>query len=286
MAAPLKGRVAVVTGATSGIGRWTARALAARGATTVIVGRSQSRAVATAASIASETGNPEVFPFGVTDLADRVEAARLATGLLDRYPRVHLLVHNAGAYYHRREVTREGLERTLALNLLAPFIVTTRLLPRLIESAPSRVVFVASAAHRGQHVDFDDLSGDRNYHGYRQYGRSKLEVILLAREFARRLHDLPVTSNAVHPGFVASGFGRANGGGVGLGFAVAEALFGRRPRRAGEDVAFVAADPAFDGITGQYVAHRTVRSGSADSRDMVAALRLYEACALLAKPYV
>ena len=282
----LKGKVAVVTGATSGIGRWVAEELAAHRATTVVVGRSQARSVATAGEIASRTGNPEVYPLPVTDLALRSEAARVASVLLERYPRIHLLVNDAGAYFHRRDVTSEGLERTFALNVLAPFLLTARLLPRLVESAPARVVMVASDAHRGHDVDFGDLQSDRGYRGFRAYGRSKLELILLTREFARRLHDQPVTVNAMHPGFVASGFGRNNGGAVGFGIGLAARLFGRNVRKAARDVASLALDPDLATVTGTYFARRSPAQGSRPSQDMVAALHVYEACAQLAKPFV
>lgn len=280
----LQGRVAVVTGATSGIGRWVARGLAAQGATTVLVGRSEPRATAAAKEIAAETQNPDVIPVPVTDLALRSEVGRLAELLLERFPKVHLLVNNAGAYYHRREVTPEGIERTFALNVLAPFLLTARLAPRLAESAPARVVMVASDAHRGHEVDFQDLQAERGYRGFRQYGRSKLEVILLAREFARRLEGRSVAVNAFHPGFVASGFGRNNGGAVGFGIALAGRLFARRPRAAGEDLVYVATDPSLGSVTGSYLSRREVRPGSPQSNDMAAALRLYEACAKLAQP--
>jgi len=280
----LKGKVAVVTGATSGIGRWVAQGFAELQATTVVVGRSQTRAVAVAGEISSATGNAEVYPVTVADLALRAEVSRLAGVLLDRYPRIHILVQNAGAYFHRREVTSEGLERTFALNVLAPFVLTSQLLPRLIESSPARVVMVTSEAHRGHDVELANLQLDHGYRGFRAYGRSKLELLLLAREFARRLHDHPVTVNAVHPGFVASGFGRNNGGAVGFGIGLASRLFGRRPRKAGQDIVYLATDPSLEKVSGRYFSRRTERPGSPQSQDMVAALHVYEACSLLAKP--
>jgi NAD(P)-dependent dehydrogenase (short-subunit alcohol dehydrogenase family) len=283
MAVPsLKGRVAVVTGATSGLGRGIAQRLAELRATVVVVGRSEARAVAAAGEVAAQSGNPEVYPMAVGDLAVRSEVARLASALLERYPSLHILVNNAGGYFHRREVTPEGLERTFALNVLAPFLLTTKLLPRLLESAPSRIVMVASAAHRGHQVNFADLQFD---HGYRAYGRSKLELLLLTREFAHRLVGRPVTVNAVHPGFVASGFGRNNGGAVGFGFALAERLFARSVRAAAEEVVDLAVNPAVATVSGEYFARNAVHPGSSASRDMVSALRLYEACAELAKPF-
>ncbi len=282
--ANLKGRVAVVTGATSGIGRGVALALARRRATVVLVGRTETRCVAAAAAIAAESENSEVYPIPITDLALKSEVGRIATLLTERYPRIHLLVNNAGGYFHRRELTAEGLERTFALNVLAPFLLTARLLPRLLESSPSRILFLASEAHRGNTLDFGNLQGEHGYRGYRNYGRSKLADILLAREFARRLHDHPVTVNAVHPGIVASGFGRNNAGLVGYGVGLAMRLFGRSVASAAEDIVFDGTDPSLEHVTGAYLAHRDVRAGTAASQDMVTALRLYETCAELAKP--
>jgi retinol dehydrogenase 14 len=279
----LNGRVAVVTGATSGIGRFVAMGLAAQKATVIAVGRGEGRAVQAAAEISQATGNANVFPLAVKDLALRSEVQRVASTLIDKYPRIHLLVNNAGAYFHRREVTAEGLERTFALNVLAPFMLTSLLLTRLTESSPARVVQVSSAAHQGQSVDFTDLQTARHYRGFKAYGRSKLELLLLTREFAHRFHGLAVTFNAVHPGFVASGFGRNNGGFVGRGIWTLSHLFGIRPRRAAEVVLRVALDPVFAERTGVYVTRGGIRPGSRASQDMVSALRLFESVADLAR---
>jgi len=251
----------------------------------VVVGRSQTRAVATAGEISAQTGNPDVYPVAVEDLAVRSEVARLARLLLERYPRIHLLVNNAGAYYHRRGLTSEGIERTFALNVLSPLLLTHLLLPRLLDSAPSRVVMVSSAAHHGHSIDFGDLQGDRRYRGMRAYGRSKLALILLTREIAHRLDRMPVSVNAVHPGLVASGFGRNNPGAVGRLYGVLTHTLGRRASSAGEDIVYVGTDPGLEAVTGEYLSHRQVVHGSPQSRDMVAALRLYEACVQLCAPF-
>ncbi|HTT73334.1 MAG TPA: SDR family NAD(P)-dependent oxidoreductase, partial [Thermoplasmata archaeon] len=245
-------RVAVVTGATSGIGRILAERLAGLGYTTVVVGRGDARAAGAAGEIARATGNTRVASIGVADLAVRSEANRVADEVERRYPAVHLLVNNAGAFYARREVTSEGLERTFALNVLAPYILTNRLVGALERGAPSRVVQVASEAHRAHRVDFDDLEGAREYRGYRQYGRSKLELILLTREFARRLDGSGVTVNAVHPGFIRSGFGRNNGGATSFGIRIAAALFGRSLAHGVETPLDVATNPKLAATTGAY----------------------------------
>lgn len=275
---PLIGRVAVVTGGTSGIGREVAIGLASRGATTVIVGRGAERVPRIAAEVAEATGNRSVESVAVMDLALRSDTEAAARALLQRYPRIHILVNNAGAYFARRETTAEGLERTFALNVLSPFLLTLRLTARLIESAPARVVNVSSAAHAGPAVDFSDLQSVHHYSGFRVYGRSKLALLLLTREFARRLAGTGVTVNAVHPGFVASGFGRNNGGGVAVGLGIAKFLFAKSPRRGAAVPLFAATDPSVASLTGRYLSGHRVNPGSAASQDMEAARRLYDAC--------
>jgi len=276
------GRVAIVTGGTSGIGRVVAEGLAAKSMTTVIVGRGEARTASVAREIAQATQNPEVVPVPVSDLALRSEAHRLASLLRGRYPRISVLVNNAGAYFHRREVTADGLERTFALNVLAPFILTRELADPLAAGAPSRMVEVASEAHRGSHVPFDDLQSTRGYRGFRAYGQSKLELMLLTREFARRFGSRGISVNAVHPGYIASGFGRNNRGAVGVAMGVLSTLFGRSVRRGAEAEIFAATDPSLGSASGVYIVRRSVRSGSPASRDEAGARRLFEACSELA----
>jgi retinol dehydrogenase 14 len=274
----LAGRVAIVTGGTSGIGGAVAFGFASRGATTVIVGRGKERAAQVAASITGATRNGSVEALGVTDLALRSETAATAQEILRRYPRIDVLVNNAGAYFSRRSVTSEGLERTFALNVVSPFLLTSLLDPRLRGSAPARVVNVSSAAHYGRTVDFSDLQNERNYRGFRAYGRSKLELVLLTREFARRWAETGVTVNAVHPGFVRSGFGANNGGATAAGFAVAKFLFGRSIRRGADVPLFAATDPSLETVTGQYFSDHRVSPGSRESQDMETARRLFDHC--------
>ncbi len=272
------GRVAVVTGATSGIGREIARRLATDGYTVVVVGRGDARAAAAASEIARESANARVEFVSVDDLARPVRVRALAAELLARYPSIHVLVNNAGGFFRRRELTPDGLERTFALNVLAPYLLTTLLADRLRASAPARVVNIASAAHRRQRVDFEDLQGARSYAGYRAYGRSKLELILLTREFARRFAGTGVTVNAVHPGYVASGFGLNNGGGTALTMRVLARLFARSIPRGAETPVYVAEDAALVGVTGEYFADRRITLGDHASRDLAAAGRLAGAC--------
>lgn len=275
-------RVAVVTGATSGIGREVARGLAATGWTTVVVGRGADRTARTASELARETGNPRVETLAVEDLALLGEMKRVALELLRRFPAIHLLINNAGAYFARRDETADGLERTFALNVLAPFTLTSLLAERLVESAPARVVQVASEAHRGNTVDLSDLQGARAFSGYAAYGRSKLELVLLTREFARRLAGRGVTVNAVHPGFIRSGFGENNPGGTAFGIRLAKWLFARSVRHGAGNELFVATDPSVTSISGEYFSGQRVVAGSAPSRDMGLAGKLFGVCSQLA----
>jgi len=279
----LSGKVAVVTGATSGIGRETALGLARLGATTVVVGRGEGRAATAAAEISRASGNPHVEWLRVDDLAVRQDARALAAALLDRYTNLHVLVNNAGGYFRRREVTADGLERTFALNVLAPYLLTTLLAPRLVASAPSRVVNVSSHAHQGARVDFTDLQSVEHFSGFRVYGASKLELLWLTREFARRLQGSGVTVNAVHPGFVRSGFGLNNGGGVAFGMRIAMRLFARSAERGADTPIYVASAPELAAATGGYYADRKLNPGTPESQDMTKARQMFEACAALSE---
>jgi retinol dehydrogenase 14 len=277
----LSDRVAVVTGATSGIGREVALGFARQGATTVVVGRGADRASRTAAELSHVSGNPRVDSLRVDDLAVLEDMRELAAALLDRYPAVHVLVNNAGAYFRRREVTPDGLERTFALNVLAPYVLTTLLAPRLISSAPARVVNVASAAHQNAKVDFSDLQFAQRFSGFTVYGSSKLELIWLTREFARRLQGRGVTVNAVHPGFVRSGFGLNNGGGTAFAIRILGRLFGRSVVRGADTPIFVASSPELATATGGYYSDRKLRAGSPASHDLTKARRLFDECSRL-----
>ncbi|MGB6500076.1 MAG: SDR family NAD(P)-dependent oxidoreductase [Thermoplasmata archaeon] len=285
MSAPdeLIGQVAVVTGGTSGLGRAIALGLAHRGATTVVVGRGTERAATAAREIAEAAHSRRVDSVGVSDLALKSDQRALCDELLRRYPKIHLLVNNAGAIFFRRDVTPEGLERTFALNVLAPFVLTERLAPSLRSSGSGRVVNIASAAHRGRRLDLSDLQGERHYSGWGAYGRSKLASILLTREFARRFGSAGPTVNAVHPGFVRTRFAQNNGGLFAGAVRFAGWVAGRSVAQGADTALFVAADPSAAGVSGRYFSDRRVVSGSVASQDPGAARALFDACELLAR---
>ena len=209
----LAGKVCMVTGATSGIGKITARELARHGAAVVVVGRSEARSEATVSQIRRQTANPSA-DYLLADLSSQQEIRRLAREFESRYSRLDVLVNNAGAIMLSRRESVDGIEMTLALNHLAYFLLTNLLLDRLKSSAPARIVNVSSNSHQRAKLDFDDLQHRSRYWGYRAYAWSKLENILFSYELARRLEGTGVTVNALHPGLVGTNF-LANNGALG-----------------------------------------------------------------------
>src|SRR4051794_30480060 len=207
---PMTARTVLVTGGTGGIGKATARGLAALGARVAITARDPGRAAAAAADIRAPGGPPvEVF---VADMSAQAEVRRLGAEVLATLPRIDVLVNNVGGFWNSRHVTADGLERTFALNHLAPFLLTHLLADRLADSAPARVVTVSSDAQRMGRIHFADLQGERSWSGQRAYNQSKLANVLFTYELARRLRGTGVTATVLHPGIVRSGFGAEDPG--------------------------------------------------------------------------
>jgi len=271
--------VILVTGATSGIGRVAARELAARGAHVILHGRDSQRAEQTRRAMIERVPSASVDVV-LADLASQAEVRRLASEVSQRFPGLDVLVNNAGATFGRRLETVDGLEMTLALNHLAPFLLTNLLLDLLRRNAPARVVTVASGAHQRAALDFDDLQNRRGYSGFRVYGQSKLCNLYFTYELARRLDGGVVTSNALHPGFVATSFGRREGGVMGLLMPIAH-RFAISPEEGARTIVYLAASPQVEGVSGKYFfEERPVRS-SPVSYDAESARRLWEVSAQL-----
>lgn len=198
----IEGKTVLVTGATSGIGLESAAVLASQGARVILVGRDAVRLEKARATVRARSGyEPASYQ---CDFADLGAVRRLADQLLRDVPAIHVLVNNAGSVFAKRTLTVDGIEATFAVNHLSHFVLTQRLLPRLIESGPSRVITVASGRHFKGTMDFADIGFERGYQILRAYARSKLANVLFASELARRLAGSQVTSNSVHPGRVAT----------------------------------------------------------------------------------
>jgi len=203
---PMGGKIVVITGGTGGIGKATATGLATLGARVGITGRDPARAEQAAADIRAASGNPAVDAFAA-DMGSQNELRQLAAVVLEAYPRLDVLVNNVGGFWAHRHSTADGLERTFALNHLAPFLLTNLLMDRLKASAPARVITVSSGAQSMGRIEFDDLQGARSYSGQRAYNQSKLANVMFTNELARRLHGTRVMANSLHPGVVRTNFG-------------------------------------------------------------------------------
>jgi NAD(P)-dependent dehydrogenase (short-subunit alcohol dehydrogenase family) len=274
---PMAGKICLVTGATSGVGFETARELASRGATTIMGARTAERGAGPVRRIRADTGNERVELL-IGDLSLMADVRRLAAQLINDHGRLDVLINNAGAYFHRRQETAEGLETTFALDALSPFLLTTLLAGALKEGAPSRVVNVASRAHRWGRIDLADVESKRHYRGFPAYFAAKLALVMISYELARRLEPAGVSVNTVHPGFVATRFGQNNGGFVGAAIGLGSRLFGRAPAAGADTVVYLCTSPQLDGVTGRYSVDRKAVPSSRSSYDPQLTAGLFRIC--------
>jgi len=273
--ASMNGKTVLITGGTGGIGRATAIGLSALGARVGITGRDRARAEAAAAAIIHASGNPAVDVF-VADLSSQEEVRRMAAEVLAAYPRLDVLVNNVGGFWAHRHATADGLERTFALNHLAPFLLTSLLLERLVASAPARIVTVSSGAQSLGTIDFDDLMGEPAYSGQRAYNQSKLANVLFTYELARRIDGSGVTATVLHPGMTSTAFG-AEDTARGWGPLIAVMRrFMRTPARGAETSVYLASSPEVEGVSGRYFADRTVKRSHPTSYDTATSARLWQ----------
>jgi retinol dehydrogenase 14 len=279
---PMAGRTVLITGGTGGIGRATALGLATMGAHLAITGRDRGRAANAADEIHAVGGGPvDVF---IADLSSQSEVRRLAGDVLRQLARIDVLVNNAGGYWNTRHVTADGLERTFALNHLAPFLLTGLLLDRLKQSAPARVVTVSSNVQAFGRIDFDDLQGERSYSGARAYNQSKLANVLFTYQLASRLQATSVTANALHPGVVSTSFGAEDPGRAQRLFTPFVRPFMKTPARGAATSVRLASDPGLEQVTGRFFANGKLRKSSKRSYDEATAARLWQVSAALAAP--
>ena len=257
----MTGKNVVITGASDGIGRVAAGKLAEAGANVVMVGRNEAKTIAAARAIMSDIGQRTVT-WEIADLSRQHDVRDLAARLRDRLNAIDVLINNAGAIFHEREVTRDGLERTFALNHLAYFTLTLLLLDRLKNAAktnvPARVLIVSSDAHRRAQLKLDDLQSESNFRPWRTYGNSKLENILFMRSLAARVDSRKIVVNALHPGVVSTRFAVSGNG-----------VWGRMMRRTmniasisaeegADTLVWLATDPVIGEKTGLYWEKRSI----------------------------
>jgi NAD(P)-dependent dehydrogenase (short-subunit alcohol dehydrogenase family) len=255
----LSGHVCVVTGANSGIGKETCTGLVRQGARVAMVCRSEERGRKAQEDVESEAASYDGITPGTTDLlladlAVQEEVRALGDEITERYDRLDVLVNNAGLFNGKREVTDDGVEKTFAVNHLAPFLLTHRVADLLKQTAEAegeaRIVNVGSEAHRGVRINFDDVNAEEEYSGLQAYGQSKLANVLFTHELSRRLHDSGVLANCVHPGVVATHIWRGADWLSRIGRLFK--WFYKSPAEGAEPVLYVAASPELGDVTGQY----------------------------------
>ncbi len=272
-----RGKRVLITGATGGIGLAAAEKLAKLGANLAIVARDAARAGLALERIVAAGGSETKVDVLSADLSRQRSVRDLAADALGRYPRIDVLINNAGAMNRARQLTEDGLELTWAVNHLAPFLLTNLLLDRLKESAPARVITTTSDAHKGVLIPFDDMQAERGYarQGFQRYGQTKLANILFTVELARRLEGTGVTANCFHPGLVATGFNRNNGPLMNFVMTLAKP-FSRSAAKGADTMVWLADSAHVSGETGGYFVDRRRAMPSAPAQDLAGARRLWE----------
>jgi NAD(P)-dependent dehydrogenase (short-subunit alcohol dehydrogenase family) len=273
----MHGKTCLVTGATAGIGVVTAQALTQMGATVIVHGRSREKCITTVNRIREATGNDSV-EYLLADLSSQAQIRALVDQFHQRYDRLDVLVNNAGGAYVWRQESADGIEMTFALNHLNYFLLTHLLLDTIKASAPARIVNVSSNSHYGASINFDDLEGKRRYWWNTAYGQSKLANVLFTYELARRLEGSGVTTNALHPGFVATDIGKNNGAlaRLFLWFVHRRAL---TPEQGARTNIYLASSPDVAQVTGKYFVKEKPVDSDPASYDQGTARRLWDVSA-------
>ena len=268
----MQGKTVIITGATSGIGEVAAVRLAEKGARIVFTARDQARAGDTMAALRKAGPNAD-HALHMADLSRLSEMKRVGARLAQE-PQIDVLINNAGALFNKRRETEDGLEMTFALNHMAYFVITNLLLPKL--KSGGRIVSVASNAHRGARLDFDDLQTRRGYVGFPVYSKSKLCNILFNRELARRIAGSGVTANCLHPGFVATRFGDDSGGLMRTVLKVAKPIGAISPEEGAKTIIYLASSPNVNNVSGEYFYECKPATPTAEARNDQDAKRLWE----------
>ena len=269
----MRGKVVLITGATDGLGKYTALELARLGAVVVIVGRKPAKTSSVEAWLRQSSENPNVFHL-LADLSDQTQLRRLAAEFRSRFERLDVLINNVGALFIRRQLSANGIEMTFALNHLSHFLLTHLLLDMLAASGPARIVNMSSIAHYFPGMNLADLQGNRFYNGWLAYGQSKLANLLFTYELACRL-DAGVTANALHPGYVATHFACNNGPFYERFFNFAH-LVAIPPEVGVRTLVYLASSPEVESVTGKFFIRCKPAATSRAARDLETAQRLWE----------
>lgn len=268
----MNGRICLITGGNSGIGKESVVGLAKMGATVVIVCRDQSRGEAALMEIKERSGNDSVHLI-IADLSSQKNIHKLVDDFKSMYKQLHVLINNAGVFLSKRTLTEDGIEATFAINHLAPFLLTNLLSDVLKASAPSRIVTVSSVAHTKAHIDFNDVQGERNYSGIRAYSQSKLANVLFTYELSRRSRGTAVTANCLHPGAVATNLVKS--GVYGLAWKMMSP-FMLSSEKGAETCIYLASSPEVENVTGKYFVKKKAVKSSEESYDESIARRLWQ----------
>jgi NAD(P)-dependent dehydrogenase (short-subunit alcohol dehydrogenase family) len=278
----MSGRVCMVTGASSGIGKATALELARLGATVILVCRDRNRGESVLDEIRRKYDNSDTDLL-VTDLLSLDSVRAAADQYLEKYEHLHVLVNNAGAFFMKKGVTVDGIERSFAVNYLSHFLLTNLLLEVLKRSAPARIVNMTGSHHSKATINFDDLQGEGHYSGSHAIAQSKLAEILFTYELARRLEGTGVTVNCLHPGVVATefvdkdeDFPRA----FKYIYRLIKPLL-KSPLKGAETPIFLASSPEVEGVTGKYYVSKKAIKSSPESYDTAIAERLWDVSSAL-----
>lgn len=270
----MNGKVCLVTGATDGIGKVSARVLAELGAKVIIVGRNPEKSAIVLAELRSISGN-ENIDLLMADLAVMQEVRDLAEQVISRYDRIDVLLNNAGGYFTKHEITSDGLEMTFALNHMSYFLLTNKLMELLKYSAPARIVNVSSDAHYGVDMEFENLNGEQEYKAWKAYQKSKLANVLFTYELLKKVPG-NITVNCLHPGFVATNFGHNNGGFFGSVLKIAQRISAINPEEGAKTSIFLCSAPEVKGVSGKYFYKCQPKTSSRESRNMDTGKRLWQ----------
>ena len=276
----MQGKICMVTGANSGIGKATALALAQMGATVVMVCRDRARGEQARSEITTKSGNSAV-DLVQADLSSQQSIRQLVENFQHHSTHLHVLINNAGGSFPGRRETVDGLEMTFAVNYLAPFLLTHVLLDVLKASAPARIVNVSSESHQSSSIKMDDLQGMKGYRSLNTYGQSKLAVVMFTYELARRLEGTGVTVNCLHPGFVATNFGQSSTAPVIRTAVKFISRFGMSPEEGAKTSIYLASSPEVEGVTGKYFVKSIPKRSAAISYDESLQRQLWEQSAKL-----